>query len=175
MAEQNTQVEEMAKEGTQKVEAVAQPVEMTENDKYLNTGSHIGTKFKSGDMKKYIYKMRKDGLFVLDVETIDKRLKAAAALLVSIPGNKIAVVARRAYAQVPAKAFSESVGARSFVGRFIPGTFTNSQNTRFFEPKAVIVTDPETDSQAIEEATRVRVPVIALVSTNNSLDRKSVV
>ncbi len=143
--------------------------EMVENEKYLNSGAHIGTKFKSGDMRKYIYKMRKDGLFVLDISTIDYRIKAATRMLSNVPAEKIAVVARRTYAQTPAKEFAQSVGARAFLGRFIPGTFTNPKAATFFEPKVVLVTEPETDAQAIEEATRIRVPVIALASTNNEL------
>ena len=31
---------------------------------YLKSGVHIGTKFKSGDMRRYIFKKRKDGLMV---------------------------------------------------------------------------------------------------------------
>jgi len=34
---------------------------LVETDKYLNTGAHIGTKFKSGDMRRYIYKVRSFG------------------------------------------------------------------------------------------------------------------
>ncbi|HIH10287.1 MAG TPA: 30S ribosomal protein S2 [Candidatus Diapherotrites archaeon] len=142
---------------------------LVETDKYLNTGSHIGTKFKSGDMRKYIYKVRKDGLNVLDVQTIDERLAFAAKFLARFPAEKVAVVSRKSYGQTPAKAFAESIGATVLTGRFIPGTFTNPQCTRFTEPLAVVVTDPEYDFQAIEEATAVRIPVIALVSTNNAL------
>lgn len=169
VADEKTEMVQKADNEDKKEEQAVQNTDLTETDRYLNTGAHIGTKFKNGDMKKYIYKMRKDGLFVLDVETVDKRLKAAATLLSSVPAERIAVVARRAYGQTPANMFAQAIGAHSFTGRFIPGTFTNSQNHRFFEPKLVIVTDPETDSQAIEEATRVRSPVIGLVSTNNSL------
>jgi small subunit ribosomal protein S2 len=161
--EKTSEIEQKGEEQT------AKHTELVETEKYLNTGAHIGTKFKSGEMKRYIYKMRKDGLFVLDVQTIDNKLKAASKMLSGYATEKIAVVARRAYGQTPAKVFAETVGATAFTGRFIPGTFTNPQNTRFFEPKIVVVTDPETDSQAIEEATRIRVPVIAFVSTNNSL------
>ncbi|MEM4256885.1 MAG: 30S ribosomal protein S2 [Candidatus Diapherotrites archaeon] len=159
------------KEQTQKQQE-EQPnrvTEMVESEKYLNSGAHIGTKFKSGDMKKYIYKMRKDGLFVLDISTIDSRIKAASKMLSETPSERIAVVARRTYAQTAVKEFAQCVGAKAFTGRFIPGTFTNPKAATFFEPKIVVVVDPETDVQAIEEATRIRVPVISLVSTNNSL------
>jgi len=142
---------------------------LVETEKYLNTGAHIGTKFKSGDMKKYIYKVRKDGLNVLDVQTLDDRLKMAAKFIAQIPKEKVVVVSRKVYGQTPAAVFSDIIGAKILTGRFVPGTFTNPQGSRFVEPGVVLVTEPESDTQAIDEATRVRVPVVALVSTNNSL------
>ncbi|HLC92566.1 MAG TPA: 30S ribosomal protein S2 [archaeon] len=142
---------------------------LVETERYLNTGSHIGTKFKSGEMRRYIYKVRKDGLNVLDVQVIDDRLAAAAKMLAKFKGEKIAVVSRKSYGQTPAKAFAEAVGAKAITGRFIPGTFSNPQCTRYVEPRVIMVTDPEYDFQAIEEATRVRIPVVAMASTNNAL------
>ena len=140
-----------------------------EGDKYLNSGAHIGTKFKSGDMRKYIYKTRKDGLKVLDVQTLDDRLKLAAKFIAHYPKDKVVVVSRRAYGQTPAKIFAQSVGGTAIVSRFVPGTFTNPECTHYIEPAAVIVVDPEVDNQAIEEATNIRVPVVGMASTNNSL------
>ncbi|MFH1390680.1 MAG: 30S ribosomal protein S2 [Candidatus Diapherotrites archaeon] len=142
---------------------------LVDTEKYLNTGSHIGTKFKSGDMKKYIYKVRKDGLNVLDVQTLDQRLGYASKFIASFPKNQVVVVSRKVYGQTPAKAFADSIGASAVTGRFVPGTFTNPESNHFVEPKVVVVTDPEADLQAIKEASIIRVPVVALASTNNSL------
>ncbi len=146
-----------------------QQTKLVETDKYLNTGAHIGTKFKSGDMKRYIYKVRKDGLNVLDVQTLDAKLKVAAKFLAGYPKEGIMVVSRKLYGYTPAKTFAEAVGAHALTGRFVPGTFTNPEGHRFVEPKVVVVTEPESDSQAIDEATKMRVPVVAMASTNNSL------
>ena len=142
---------------------------LVETERYLNTGSHIGTKFKTGDMRRYIYKVRKDGLNVLDVQVIDDRLAAAAKMIAKFKGDRVAIVSRKSYGQTPAKAFAEAIGAKAITGRFIPGTFTNPQCTRYVEPGIIVVTDPEYDFQAIEEGTRVRIPVVAMASTNNSL------
>lgn len=138
-------------------------------EKYLTTGSHIGTIFKNGDMKRFIFKKRKDGLYVLDVENMDARINAAAQFLSQFPLEKIAVVARRLYSQAPSKKFAELTGSMILTGRFIPGTFTNPQQKYFVEPKVVIVSDPETDSQAVIEASRQHIPIVALASTHNSL------
>ncbi len=136
---------------------------------YLKTGSHIGTTFKTGDMRRYIFKRRKDGLKVLDVENIDKRIKMVAGFLSRFDAEKIAVVSRKLYGKTPVKMFAEMTGARALTGRFVPGTFTNPSAKEFVEPTVVMVTDPESDAQAIAEATSVRVPVVALCSTNSYL------
>ena len=86
---------------------------LVELDDYLKTGSHIGTKFKTGDMKRYIFKQRKDGLKVLDVETIDSRIKIAAKFLAGYDPKGIIVVARKTYGQEPAKQFAEAVGGKA--------------------------------------------------------------
>ena len=44
-------------------------------EKYLEAGVHIGSKYKSGQMRKFIYKIRNDGLCVLDINELNSRLK----------------------------------------------------------------------------------------------------
>jgi len=39
---------------------------------YLEAGVHIGTKVKTPGMKKFIYKVREDGLYLLDLPEIDR-------------------------------------------------------------------------------------------------------
>ncbi len=138
-------------------------------EKYLKTGAHIGTRFKTGDMRRYIFKLRKDGLKVMDVDTIDARIRMAAAFLAHYPPARIVVASRKLYGVKPASRFCEIVGARAITGRFVPGTFTNPAAKEFIEPAVVLVTDPDADAQAIAEATRVHVPVVALATTSNTI------
>ncbi len=138
-------------------------------EKYLTTGAHIGTRFKSGDMARYIYKQRKDGLKVLDVQVIDQRVKLVGQFLSKYDPKRIVVVSRKVYGKTPAEEFAKAIGATSLTGRFVPGTFTNPQGKEFIQPSVVIVTEPESDFQAITEASRVKAVVVALASTNNLL------
>jgi len=138
-------------------------------ERYLKTGSHIGTAFKTGDMQRYIFKQRKDKIKVLDVENIDSRIRIAAGFLGRFELKKIVVVSRKLYGQTPVKMFAEFTGAKALTGRFIPGTFTNPLAKEFIEPEVVLVTDPDSDAQAVSEATKIRAPVVALCSTNNYL------
>ncbi|MEK6820866.1 MAG: 30S ribosomal protein S2 [archaeon] len=144
-------------------------------EKYLTTGAHIGTRFKSGDMARYIYKQRKDGLKVLDVQVIDERVKQVGKFLAKFDPKKIVVVSRKVYGKTPAEQFAKSIGGYAITGRFVPGTFTNPEGKEFIQPQLVIITEPESDAQAITEASHVRSIVVALASTNNVLTNVDVV
>ena len=142
---------------------------LVDSETYLKSGAHIGTRFKSYEMKKYIFKIRKDGLNVLDVGMLDERIRLAANFLARFPPQKILVVARKLYTQTPVKAFAQAIGAKAIAGRFVPGTLTNPKAVNFTEPLVVFTAEPEPDAQAIEEARMANIPVISLASTNNSL------
>lgn len=136
-------------------------------DEYLAAGVHIGTQQKTEDMKRFVYRVRADGLYVLDVKSTDERIKIAAKFLSKFDPTRILVVSARQYGQFPATMFAKVIGAKSLVGRFIPGTLTNPEYRDFTEPDVVVVTDPIGDAQAVKEAVDVGVPVIAMCDTNN--------
>ena len=78
---------------------------------YLASGVHIGTQQKTGDMKRFIYQARPDGLYLLDIETLDDRLKSAARFLAKYDPPSILVVASREYGHHPVSMFAEVTGA----------------------------------------------------------------
>lgn len=136
-------------------------------DEYLAAGVHIGTQQKTEDMKRFVYRVRADGLYVLDVKATDDRIKTAAKFLSKFDPARILVVSARQYGQFPATMFAKVIGAKSIVGRFIPGTLTNPEYRDFVEPDVVVVTDPIGDLQAVKEAVDIGVPVVAMCDTNN--------
>ncbi|WP_297509406.1 30S ribosomal protein S2 [Thermococcus sp.] len=138
-------------------------------DQYLAAGVHIGTQQKTQDMKKFIYRVRQDGLYVLDVRKTDERLRVAGKFLARFDPESILAVSVRLYGQKPVKKFGEVTGARAIPGRFLPGTMTNPQVKNFFEPDVLIVTDPRADHQAMKEAVEIGIPIVALVDTENFL------
>ncbi len=70
-------------------------------DKYLAAGLHIGTQQKTKDMERYIYRVRADGLYVLDVRKTNDRITAAAKFLSKFDPDDILVVSTRLYGQAP--------------------------------------------------------------------------
>jgi len=136
-------------------------------DTLLSAGTHIGTRMKTGDMEQFIYRVRPDGLFVLDVKKTDERIRITAKFLARFEPSKIAVAAARLYAQEPVRKFCEVTGAVPIVGRFIPGLLSNPLHPSRIEPDVLLVSDPRADSQAVKEASSVGIPLIALCSTDN--------
>ncbi|MCL4342015.1 MAG: 30S ribosomal protein S2 [Candidatus Thermoplasmatota archaeon] len=139
-------------------------------EEYQKSGIHIGTQVKSKDMQEYIFKIRNDGLYILDIKKTNSKLITAGKMLARFKPSEILVVAQRQYAFKPVTKFSEVVGAESIVGRFIPGTLTNPQLSGYREAKVVIITDPLADTQVMKEAKSVGVPIVALCDANNKTD-----
>ena len=135
---------------------------------YLASGVHIGTQQKTGDMKRFIYQARPDGLYLLDIKMMDERLRIAAKFLANYDPASILVVSAREYGHHPVSMFAEVTGAKAIVERFIPGTLTNPGSAYFIEPSILIVTDPMTDEQALKEGVSIGIPIVALCDANNS-------
>lgn len=140
---------------------------LIDEDIYLTSGVHIGTQQKSADMKKFIFKVRSDGLYVLDIKKTDERLRTAAKMISMFKPDEVLVVSARQYGQRPVRQFSNLIGCHSFPGRFVPGTLTNPALDVYIEPKILIVTDPAADQQALKEAVNSRIPIIGLCDANN--------
>lgn len=136
-------------------------------DTLLSAGIHIGTRMKTKDMDVFIYRVRPDGLFVLDVKKTDERIRIAAKFLSRFEPTKIAVVAARLYARYPVKKFCEVTKTTPIAGRFVPGLLSNPLYPNHLEPAVIIVSDPKADVQAVKEAGVMGIPVIALCSTDN--------
>jgi len=152
------------REDVPKAENLLQPLE-----ELLAAGLHIGTRAKTGDMEKHIYRVRPDGLFILNIGKTDERIRLAAKFISRFEPSRVIVVSQRLYGRTPVEKFCELIRAIPIVGRFMPGLISNPLQPRHAEPQLVIVTDPRADFQAIKEASIAGVPVIALSDTDNVL------
>lgn len=138
-------------------------------DDYLSNGVHVGLKYRTSDMRPFIYKVRPDKLCVFDVKKINDRIKIAAAFLSRYEPSEILLVSNRVYGKKCIKKFAEYTGAKAFADRFVSGSLTNPNIETYMEPKILVVTDPNADSQAIKEAAIAGIPVLAICDTNTRL------
>lgn len=158
--------EQIAEEKPQETQAPEEQL-LLPRDTLLSAGIHIGTRMKTLDMEPFIYRVRPDGLFVLDVKKTDDRIRTTARFLSRYEHAKVAVAATRLYAQEPVKKFCQLTGATPLIGRFIPGQLSNPQYPGRIDPEVIVVSDPRADAQAVKEASKVGIPIVALCSTDN--------
>jgi small subunit ribosomal protein S2 len=154
-------------ESEENMETFSEEELLLPQDTLLSAGVHIGTRMRTKDMEQFIYRVRADGLFVLDVKKTDERIRVAAKFLARFEPSKIVAVAGRLYGQSPVEKFCEVVGATPIVGRFIPGMLSNPLYPNRLEPSVIILSDPKADVQAVKEAASIGIPVVALCSTDN--------
>ncbi len=134
---------------------------------YLKSGIHIGTKFKTRYMSKFIYKTRPDGLSVLNLQEIDKRITIAAKFMAQYEPEDILIICRRENGWKPVNFLAELTAIHVITGRYPPGILTNPNLKTFIEPKLILVTDPWPDRNTVADALKVGIPVIGLCDTNN--------
>lgn len=137
-------------------------------DMYLKVGLHIGTKFRTKYMEPFIYRVRPDGLAVMNVQKIDRRIDVAARFIAQYNPEDILIVCRRENGWKAVKLFSKLTGIRVFAGRYPPGILTNPSLDNFTEVKLIVVADPWPDKNAINDGAKIGIPVIALCDTNNT-------
>ena len=136
-------------------------------DVYLKSGIHIGTKFRTKYMEQFIYKTRPDGLSVLNLQKIDERINIAPAFLAQYAPEDILVISRRENGWKAVELFGKLTGIRVFAGRYPPGILTNPNLEEYTEAKIVMVVDAWPDRNAVLDAVKIGIPVIALCDTNN--------
>ncbi|MEM3143012.1 MAG: 30S ribosomal protein S2 [Candidatus Nitrosotenuis sp.] len=135
--------------------------------KILSTGIRVGTTVKTTFMQPFITKASPEGLYMIDLDKTLARIKTAAKFVNRIEPNLVLVCSGREYASTPIERFCEMTGSRKMLGRFMPGTLTNPSLPYYTEPRLVIISDPQVDSQAIIEATNAGIPVIGVSNTDN--------
>ena len=133
----------------------------------LSTGIRVGTQVKTKYMEPFIVKANPEGLYILDIIKTLERIEVAAAFMSRVDIERVAVCSAREYGKVPVSKFCELTNAIPIIGRFMPGTFTNPLLPNYIEPLLVMVTDPQYDQQAISEASKAGLPVIAICNSDN--------
>lgn len=163
----NANDESSASDDSQTSEADYVPEQDNLEKMILSTGIRVGTPVKTKYMMPFIIRANPEGLYILDISKTLSRIDIAAKFISRADISKVAVTSAREYGKTPVEKFSELTHAKYILGRFMPGTFTNPALPKYMEPQIVIVTDPQADQQAVLEATRAGVPVIAVCNSDN--------
>jgi small subunit ribosomal protein SAe len=142
-----------------------------DTQRMLASHVHLGTKNVSNGMKKYVYTRTKEGVNVINLHATWEKLILAARIIVAIENpHDVIACSTRMFGQRAVLKFAQSTGTQYMAGRFIPGTFTNQVTPKFQQPRVLILTDPRTDHQALNEARLANIPVIAFCDTDAPLN-----
>ncbi len=160
-------VAQVDEEARKMAQSIAEKELLIPLDQYLAAGVHIGTHICTKYMEQFVYKVRPDGLYILDIRKVDERLRIAAKFISRYEPESIIAVSARQYGQRPVQQYCKFTRCKPILGRFIPGTLTNPRLEWYVEPDLVIVTDPRADSQAIQEAAETGIPIVAFADTDN--------
>lgn len=144
-------------------------------EEYLTAGVHIGTKYKNGYSDEYVQKCRADGLKIIDVSQIDLKLSALINVVSRYEPSEVAIMGRRENAKKPLQMLKNVVGFDVYTGRYLPGMMSNAELDTYKEYKLVIVCDPLTDKNILEEAFNQGVMTAGFCDTNNKTSKLDLV
>lgn len=107
---------------------------------------------------------------MIDYSKTLQRIDVAGKFIAFVGPQNTVVYTSREHGTTAVQKFCELTGAIPLVGRFMPGTFTNPLYPGHIDAELVVVADPASDTQAIVEAGKLGIPVIAVCDTDNVTD-----
>ena len=125
---------------------------LTDLEEYMSCGVHIGCEVDNKFSKKYIQTYRNDKTKLINIGEIDRKLKVLSNLLLNEDKDKILVIGKKENVKKAASKFSKLTGIRTFTSRYLPGNLSNIGLKNFEEFKVVILCDPTTDKNILNEA-----------------------
>ncbi len=134
---------------------------------YLKASIHLGTRVITPDMRPYVYRRRADGLAVFNTSLLDDKIKEGAEYLAKFDPKDFIVVCKREAGWKAVQKFAETIGVKTFTKKYPSGILTNSQLENFFETELIFICDPWLDKNALQDANRIRIPVLSICDTNN--------
>ena len=157
---------EESKKPNQQGEEYLVPVE-----RYMAAAVRLGARVSNGYLQRrgFIFTVRPDGLRIFNLKRIDERIRIAAKMIARYNPSRVMVHSTKPYASRPIQMFCKFVGCLPVTGRLIPGTLTNPYLSHHVDIDLLMVADPKTDFQAINEASLTGIPVIALVDTDSDI------
>ncbi len=134
---------------------------------YVKYAAHLGTKVITPHMRAFVYRRRADGLAVLNTNIIDDKIKDAVEFMKKYSPDEIFLTCKREAGWPAVEKFSEVTGIKAFTKKYPAGIITNLELENFFEKELIIICDPWLDKNALNDANKVKRPVISLCDANN--------
>ncbi|TPP60220.1 40S ribosomal protein SA [Fasciola gigantica] len=153
-------------------------LDLTEDDLRLMlvAGVFLGETTLNFQMSGYVYGRSKEGNHIIRLnKTWEKILLAARAIAAVDNPQDVCAIGCKPSTQRAVLKFAHYARASAIAGRFTPGAFTNQKQSCFREPRLLVVSDPRSDHQPVNEASCVNIPVIAFCTTDTPINRVDIV
>ena len=134
---------------------------------YLKSSIHLGTRVITPEMRKYVYKRRADGLAVFNTSLLDIKLREGIEYLKKFAPEDVIFICKREAGWKAAELFSKSTGIKVFTKKYPAGILTNTTLENFMETELVFIVDPWLDKNSLNDALRIKIPVLSICDTNN--------
>ena len=134
---------------------------------YLKSSIHLGTRVITPDMRKFVYRRRADGLAVFNTALLDDKIREGAEYLSHFAPKDVILVCKREAGWYAVKKFAEITGMKAFTKKYPAGILTNTTLEDFMETNLVFICDPWLDKNALQDANRIRIPILSICDTNN--------
>lgn len=136
----------------------------------VTCSTQIGTKNLDVKMADAVHKRTAQNTTIFNLAVTLEKLHLAARICVGVPNPKsVCAVGARPYCSRPVLKFAHYTNANASAGRWTPGTLTNQVTRKFMEPRVLVVADPVADHQAIAEAAKANIVVIAFCNADSDL------
>jgi len=129
---------------------------------------HLGRNIKTKFSEEFIYATHPRGFYLIDLTKTIERLKIAAKFLNMYPHNEVLLFSGREYAFKALEMTSKILGYNVLYGRFLPGTLTNYMLKNHVDISLLFVIDHTYDRQAVDEAYKMKIPIVSFVDTNSN-------
>ncbi|MEM4501352.1 MAG: 30S ribosomal protein S2, partial [Thermofilaceae archaeon] len=77
---------------------------------FIKNGLYIGSRIKVKHMERFIFRLRPDGVYLIDLNKIIERLNIAARFISYYRPEEVVVVSTHVYGVVPVRKFCEYTG-----------------------------------------------------------------
>src|SRR5947209_12133875 len=91
-------------------------------EELLAAGLHIGTRIKTVDMERYIFRVRPDGLFILNIGDTNEKIRIAARFMGRFDPGRVLAVSSRLYGKTPVERSGGEYRSVHIVDRYIQGS-----------------------------------------------------
>ncbi len=137
-------------------------------DLYIKYRVHYGRNIKTKFSESFVHGIHPKGFYLIDVNKTIERLQAAVKLLTRYEPESILLHSARDFAFKGLEEVGKLTGFQVKVGRFLPGTLTNYVLEHNVDAKLLFVIDHTYDTQAVDEAIKMKLPIVSFVDTNSN-------